>query len=1550
MSDETAAIKRLRDGGQWRQALERATAALKSREVSHSDKVAILQEHFLDADCLIWACGRHACGPSGTREHARECQAAVQKFYNHQTGELDSTIRDFLTREIGLKSVAQVRGIVRTVQAAAADVLDSPAVDRYRTEAVGAFQDVFAVYGDPGLGDALLSSIVSNLRNGLRVESDRRAETWVLLEGPEAQAVKLVVELLPGQTGRMLPDPMPLGLTLLDDVFLKSIADAWVYVTSRWPCPAGLHAIWRIEGLRGERQVGGASGGAATAAAFRSAIEGVRLDPFVAITARIQSDGGLGDVIGAVAKRGAAAKVQCDLVLFEPRTAKGVLNIANVPRVIGVKTFDDAWIHLTGRMRVLEDYLAAERKAIRSRLRFEPLGVPSQDSPSSATSIEAILERLNVPLRVTRVEKVDLPPNENAALLEERDGFLGRDRPRRSGAEREDGPAPTPSRGDRLERRRARFSIRRNLYEIAQDESQVPPWSVERLPEEQIRPFDEVFREWSTTWSGTCQPLVILGDPGYGKSWLTWLWTLRLFDRLWGLLTNAGTPDASSEGKELLPNAAPPLLPLRVSCRNLGMALARAGNALPRAVERIVVAQLKRDGAVDDQRLRVFRQLVREWFNQGRVLVIADGWDERNPDHSEALIAAFQSWAGLRHPLVVTSRLVGYPAKGLIKEAAEWRLTTLEVPEGINKLVRAYFGASEAKARALLEQLGQRPHLQHLLRVPLMGSLVCRMWQEGRMPPVPEERTRLLRQAIEMLLIEGYQEFTGLPASKMKPGANPPTVLTAEVERIAEDVLLVLARLAYRTFMGERWIISRTQLRKALKRLPREAAKLGDLDAIEDALTGRFGLFTAAPRGKLEVLHQSFGEFLCAWWVARFYGKDRGRFTAWMRTHGGIRFLDPRWNEVWCHVAGLLTTLKDERAAEEPKRCDATPLIDELWLMHRRSSGWRRLLPGPKDDLFHSALRLACACLATAGPDSIRKSGAFSLKHLVSLLRRENHDVFGAAIEALGRIGPKVVPHLISLLDDSKPHVRGRAADVLGRIGAGAAAVPHLIPLLTDDHSDVRVCAAEALGRIGAGATAAVPYLIALISDYEWIVRVNAAVALGRIGAGEAAVPHLISLLAGNRPHLRSIATDALGKVGAGAAAVPHLISLMNDEDWEVAENSAEALRRIGTAAVPHLIALLADNQLDVRRRAAQALGGVGAGAATAVPDLISLLDDNQPHVREAAAQALGRVGAGASAVPHLIARIADYDHNVRGHACDALTVIGTAAVPHLLPVLADDHTYVRSRAAKALGVIGAAAVPYLIPLLADNQLHVRGSAAAALGQIGPGAAAAVPDLTSLLAAHDPDVRWEAVQALGRIGAGAAAAVPHLVALLPVGHPSLRSPLESRTLTSLRWNTIETLGRIGAGAAAAVPHLIPLLVVDWDVWDSAARALGRIGAGAAAVPYVLKQLADDHPGVWTAAAAALGEIGAEAVPPLTQLLAADSWKVRLHAADALGRVGAGAAAAALPHLVPLLIDNHSEVRRTAADTLRALAPAAGFVVFRRGFHKLETRPLAKPIR
>ncbi len=111
---------------------------------------------------------------------------------------------------------------------------------------------------------------------------------------------------------------------------------------------------------------------------------------------------------------------------------------------------------------------------------------------------------------------------------------------------------------------------------------------------------------------------------------------------------------------------------------------------------------------------------------------------------------------------------------------------------------------------------------------------------------------------------------------------------------------------------------------------------------------------------------------------------------------------------------------------------------------------------------------------------------------------------------------------------------------------------------------------------------------------------------------------------------------------------------------------------------------------------------------------------------------------------------------------------------------------------------------------------------------------------------------------------------------------------------------------------------------DRAVREAATTALRKIGPEAA--PALLAALQDPNSNVQEAAVAILKDMATpEAVEPLVGCLTSKNWVMRMHAAKALGNLGDERA---VRHLIPLLVDSVKAVRVDATDALARIGRPA----------------------
>jgi HEAT repeat protein len=330
------------------------------------------------------------------------------------------------------------------------------------------------------------------------------------------------------------------------------------------------------------------------------------------------------------------------------------------------------------------------------------------------------------------------------------------------------------------------------------------------------------------------------------------------------------------------------------------------------------------------------------------------------------------------------------------------------------------------------------------------------------------------------------------------------------------------------------------------------------------------------------------------------------------------------------------------------------------------------------------------------------------------------------------------------------------------------------------------------------------------------------------IKIGKPAIVPLCTYLHDSDTKIRNIAVLVLGEIGDSTAIKP-LIACLNDNDYNVRENTANALdkmsfvptsqtekisyfiaakkfdelTKIGKPAIKPLIVCLKDHNRQIRESALYTLEKMEYKPSSE-GDLISYLIvsrqyDNIIRIGKPAIEPL---------IDCLYYKDGEFDYDIE----NTLSAIGKPAIEPLIVHLNDINVNVRQHSVLALGRIGDrhATIP-LIKCLKDTVFVIRSSAAEALGKIGDshaiqplidylkeacdlsaiyalgkfGAQDAVVPLIACLKHNNDIVGQEAAEALGKIGDRKA--IPFLVSALP-NWENARS--YSISLKSMNWQPI----------------------------------------------------------------------------------------------------------------------------------------------------------------
>lgn len=381
---------------------------------------------------------------------------------------------------------------------------------------------------------------------------------------------------------------------------------------------------------------------------------------------------------------------------------------------------------------------------------------------------------------------------------------------------------------------------------------------------------------------------------------------------------------------------------------------------------------------------------------------------------------------------------------------------------------------------------------------------------------------------------------------------------------------------------------------------------------------------------------------------------------------------------------------------------------------------------------------------------------------------------------------------------------------------------------------------------------------------------------LGEImGLGKRAVAKLVRALGHEEQKIRQMAVFALGYLHSPDSPSSHLAPAI------------PRLKRMARSEPDSFTRLYAAEVLWMIRR-----------CRTAVRAFVRGLEDKQVRVRRLAATMLGEVRARTTIGP-LIEALGDCDLLVRRHAAQSLAAFGPAARRALrrLEKLLDEDEWTR--------VIGGEAM-----------LRINPSYTECLS----------PVLTQALRSHSPRIRHYATQVLENLPAAGRLAVPHLI-------EALKDPD-----SFVRMGAFWALEELGAMGAPAVPALITVLQ-DWGehgngtmIQAMAAMALGEIGPEARDALSTLlgclqRRRCDSPRHFHLEVAQAIWRIEREPRYLLSlgiEALADAGWWLRRESAKMLGELGP-AGAAAIPHLVQALKDEHRLVRRQAQRSLERIA-------------------------
>ena len=306
---------------------------------------------------------------------------------------------------------------------------------------------------------------------------------------------------------------------------------------------------------------------------------------------------------------------------------------------------------------------------------------------------------------------------------------------------------------------------------------------------------------------------------------------------------------------------------------------------------------------------------------------------------------------------------------------------------------------------------------------------------------------------------------------------------------------------------------------------------------------------------------------------------------------------------------------------------------------------------------------------------------------------------------------------LLARLADVDPAVRRVALFELADLEDAALVPAFLVSLRDDPAPEVRREAAAVLASWEEGEV--VEALCAALLDSDHTVRAQAALSLSELKEPSSGHV-LRRWAARREPFVRRAVLRGLRELRFPDAFDPAMEALADAQADVRLEAVAVLGWLKDTRALASLASVAArDTQADVRRAAVGALGFASPTDPAIVDALFTALSDNAWQVREEAATTLGKLGVAAAREP-LVAALDDAYWQVRLRAARALGQLHDAlAAPAVAMLLAHPISNLRKEAALALGELGVpGSLPALRHALQDHDPEVRKAVRIAIEQI----------------------------------------------------------------------------------------------------------------------------------------------------------------------------------------------------------------------------------------
>ncbi|MGH8548208.1 MAG: NACHT domain-containing protein [Methylococcales bacterium] len=666
---------------------------------------------------------------------------------------------------------------------------------------------------------------------------------------------------------------------------------------------------------------------------------------------------------------------------------------------------------------------------------------------------------------------------------------------------------------------------------------------------------------WEAGTGGRYRRAVILGDPGFGKSWL-----LRFEARHLALSQLKALADQTITVDDAVLPLWARLSDLTANNPDFDTTLLEyfCRHQSP-VFRRLLEARL-----VPKNEILRSQPIAMDATNVRAVLLL-DALDEVPESQRQVLRQRLSEFADT-HPAVrilISSRLVGYTGLPL-RDGNELELLPFDQNQ-IHQFVRVWFGENPAgRANALFDTLNTRPRLAALARIPLMLTLLCRTYQAKR-DHFPNRRVELYEECLKGLLRDWNAQ---------------PQRLNLD-DGYVKAVLEFLAPAAYRLREQELDQFTLTQLRDLFdeelfnlyKLKPtHEVVKRHDASSLIAELKAT-GILVAVGTDidtPLLFLHRTFHEYLAACHLAGKYRIKQAPPVSWAEFAPIIskKAWLPEWQEVIVLLAGLIE--------------DPVSLLEML------------VDPNPTalnphgDDVFRHRLALACLCLAEIEPVTREKHW-----DLLNQLTTQAMDVCfeNAKVYSFDEVKGYFNDHFIASLP-ALGQCNGYWGDEPLMTGVGKK--------LGDDNTGTRKWALHVISKVAQAAVDADPTILYRFVDmlmdgkvgkhweivdiihilyWAFFYRDNAPRSVHRNIVGR-----LADLLADKSRSVQMVAVRIIAKLGMvddDPAILERFADLLDDSNMRKEVMSAISHRYLGKnispAIISRLVDLLSDDDPDVR-------------------------------------------------------------------------------------------------------------------------------------------------------------------------------------------------------------------------------------------------------------------------------------------------------------------------------------------------------------------------------